>query len=292
MAGRYEDDPDRKFFADLLREWREARGLTRDELGVLAGFSGSTIKAFESCERAASVYHATRLDQALRLKRILERAAERFGQDEAYSATMEMFLAGEQEADELYWFEHSLVPGLLQTEDYARSVLSTWPGVTSGEVEKMVAARLARQRVMLREPRPPYLWALIDEGALERPVAPAPVMYDQCARLVEASYLPNVSLSVVPYRAGGHTGLLGACVIAERREAGSMVYTEDIADGRVSEDPARVADVSLRFKSLQLEALPKGDSREMIARVAERRWKTAAPAGGRALTAATTAGPA
>ena len=290
MAGPMDEDPDRRYFADLLKAWREARGLSRDDLGAASGFSGATIKAFETCQRAVTVYHARLFDKAMNLDRIMERTAERFDRN-AYSATMETFLAGEQDADELYSFEHSLIPGLLQTEAYAQAILSTWPNVTPHEVERLVAARMARQRVITREDRkPPYLWALIDQGALERPVAPALVLYEQCTHLVQMSMLPNVSISVVPYKAGGHTGLLGAFVIAERHGQDSMVYTEDIADGSVSEDPAVVADVALRFKSLQVEALPKGDSRDLIAEVAERRWKTAPPAGARALTAVTTEG--
>jgi hypothetical protein len=71
-------------------------------------------------------------------------------------------------------FEHSLVSGLLQTEAYAREVPATWPNVTPAEVDRPAQARLARQGVIRRTDRkPPYLWALIDEGALHRPVAPA-----------------------------------------------------------------------------------------------------------------------
>ena len=127
------------------------------------------------------------------------------------------------------------------------------------------------------DPPAPLLWALIDEGVLYRPVAPAEVMHDQLMYLVQVSRRPNVTIQVVPYSAGGHTGLLGAFVIADLDGSLSIVYVEDIADGRVFEDPGTVSRVTLRYKSLQSEALPKGASRELIARVAEERWKAPAP---------------
>lgn len=271
MAAPFGDDPDREHFARLLRAMREAKEWSREELGERSGFAADTIKAFELGRRGVTVYHGQKFDAAFRTKeyQLFEKEAERFGRD-GYSATMDAFLAAESGADELYWFEHSIVPGLLQTEAYAREVLGTWPNVTGEEVDRLVSARMARQDVIRRtDRRPPYLWALIDEGVLHRPVAPAGVLREQFAYLVEVSHLTNVSVSVVPYKAKGHTGLLGAFVIAERRNDGSILYKEDIADGQVIDDPVVVADVALRFKSLQLEALPNGDSRDLIARMAE-----------------------
>ena len=107
---------------------------------------------------------------------------------------------------------------------------------------------------------------------------------------LEVSRLPHVSLAVVPYAAGGHIGLLGACTIIERDGMPRIVNLEDIADGRVSEDPAIVKRVALRFRALQHEALPGGDSRDMIARMAEELWNGTAPTGARALTAVPTEG--
>jgi hypothetical protein len=127
------------------------------------------------------------------------------------------------------------------------------------------------------DPLSPLLWALIDEGVLHRPVAPVEVMHDQLMYLVEMSLRPNVTIQVVPYSAGGHTGLLGAFTIADLPSSASTVNVEDITYGRVFEDAATVSRVTLNYKSLQSEALPKGASRELIARVAEERWKATAP---------------
>ena len=157
-------------------------------------------------------------------------------------------------------------------------MLATRPNTTEDEIDNLVAARLARQAILTRDDPPaPLLWALIDEGVLYRPVAPAEVMHDQLMHLAGMSRRPNITIQVLPYSAGGHTGLLGAFVIADLDGSPGIVYVEDIADGRVFEDPGTVSRVTLRYKSLQSEALPKGASRELIARVAEERWKGTAP---------------
>jgi hypothetical protein len=102
-------------------------------------------------------------------------------------------------------------------------------------------------------------------------------MYEQLKDLAEISRRPNITVQIIPYSAGGHTGLLGACTIADLVGSTGIVNLEDIADGRVTDDAATVSKVTLRFNSLRSEALPKGASRDLIARVAEERWKGTAP---------------
>lgn len=156
--------------------------------------------------------------------------------------------------------------------------------------QSFAGGRLARQEILFREdPSPPRVWALVDEAALRRPVADAAVMYEQCRHALEVSRLPHVSLAVVPYADRWHVGLLGACQIAEWDGIPRVVNLDDLADGRVSEDPTMVRKVALRFRALQYEALPGGDSRKVIARVAEELWNGTAATGARARIAAATA---
>jgi hypothetical protein len=157
-------------------------------------------------------------------------------------------------------------------------VLATRPNTPEDEIDNLVAGRLARQGVLWRQDPPaPILWALVDEGVLYRPVAPPKLMHDQLMHLAEMSGRPNITVQVIPYSAGGHTGLLGACTVAELDGSAGIVNLEDIADGRVTDDAATVSQVTLRFNSLRSEALPKGSSRELIVRVAEEKWKGTAP---------------
>jgi len=264
-------------FADELKAAREQRGWSQADLAEQIPYSLSTISMVEALHRVPTRDLATHLDKVFGTPGTFTRLEGRL-RDLPFPASFRPFAAYEAKATALYVFEHSLVPGLLQTPEYARAVLATRPNTAEDEIDNLVAARLARQVILTRdEPPPPLLWALIDEGVLHRPVAPAEVMRDQLARLVELSRRPNVTVQVLPYSAGGHTGLLGAFTIADLGGNEGTVNVEDITDGRVFEDPSMVSRVTLRYKSLQSEALPKGASRELIARVAEERWTGSAP---------------
>jgi len=263
-------------FADEMKAAREQRGWSQADLAERIPYSLSAIGMVEALHRAPAKDFALHLDNAFGTPGTFARLEARL-RDLPFPASFRPFAAYEAEATALYVFEHSLVPGLLQTPDYARAVLATRPNTAEDEIDNLVTARLARQAILTREDPPaPLLWALLDEGALYRPVSSAEVMYEQLMYLVE-SRRPNITVQVVPYSAGGHTGLLGAFFIADMDNSPGIVWSDDIADGRVFEDPRTVTLVTLRYKSLQSEALPKGASRELIARVAEERWKGIAP---------------
>jgi transcriptional regulator with XRE-family HTH domain len=264
-------------FADELKAAREQRGWSQADLAEQIPYSLSTISMVEALHRVPTRDLAVYLDKAFGTPGTFTRLEARL-RDLPFPASFRPFAAYEAEATALYVFEHSLIPGLLQTPEYARAVLATRPNTAEDEIDNLVTARLARQAILTRdEPPAPLLWALIDEGALHRPVAPAEVMREQLARLAEVSRRPNVTVQVLPYSAGGHTGLLGAFTIADLGGNPGTVNVEDITDGRVFEDPSMVSRVTLRYKSLQSEALPKGASRELIARVTEERWTGSAP---------------
>jgi transcriptional regulator with XRE-family HTH domain len=281
-----EEDPDRRHFARLLKAFREARGLSRAEFGALAGYSESTIKSFETGQRAVYEYHARHFDEAFGLDDVFVHEASRFGKA-GYSAAYGAFIDVMAEADDLYWFEHSTVPGLFQTERYARAILATHPGVRLDVVNERAAARLAAQALLDHPSEKPRVWALLDEVVLRCCVGDASVMHEQSMHLVEESRRPHVSIQVLPGMVG-HAGRLGAFVIAERRGHPSIVYLEDAADGQVTDDPAIVEQTMLVFKSLQTRALPVDASQDLIARVDDEQWKVPARTGARALTAVPT----
>jgi transcriptional regulator with XRE-family HTH domain len=289
-SGPYAGNEKCRDFVENLVQMRELRGWTQAELAKACLFSAGVIANIEGFQRAPLVEHGQAIDKAFKLKNVFE-AKARGVQGESFPEAFVSFPEHEGKADELYVYEHSLIPGLVQTERYARAVLSTLPDKSPDDVERELAGRLARQEVLTREgPKRLQLFALIDEAALYRPAAEPEVMHEQLSRLVEVSQMPNVALAVVPYAAGAHIGLAGACTIAERTGYASIVNVDDLADGRVSEDPVLVKRVMLRFRALQAEALPTWASREMIARMAEELWNGTAPTGARALTVLPTEG--
>jgi transcriptional regulator with XRE-family HTH domain len=276
-------------FVDEMKAAREQRGWSQAELGKQAGYSESLIAMVECFHRMPTPELAKALDRAFGTPGTFGRLERRL-RNLPFPAVFRSFASYEAEAAALRTFEHSLVPGLLQTPEYARAVLETKPGSGEDMIDGYVSARLARQAVLTRaDPPAPMVYALVDEGALRRPVAPAAVMHDQLGHLVELSGKPNVTIQVVPYDARGHSGLLGAFVVADRDDAASIVFIEDVMGGRVSEDAATVAEVALVFDALRSEALPRRALRIFMESVAER-WKEATPgAGVSPATAATTA---
>jgi hypothetical protein len=288
MPGPYAGNEKCQEFVENLKAMRQMRGWSQERL---AAESHCTVVAMiESYARLPLEEHGAAFDGAFGLRDMFA-AKARAIQGDSFPEAFESFPTHEAAADDLYIYEHSLIPGLIQTARYARAMFGTLPNITSDEVERRVSARMARQDVLFGEGRKrPRLWALVDEGALRRPVAAPDVMYEQCMHVLELSHMPNVSLGVVPYAAGGHIGLAGACTIAEIDGQARIVNLEDLADGRVSEDATIVRRVALRFRSLQHEALARGDSRNMIARVAEELWNETAPTGAKALSVLPTAG--
>jgi len=272
-------------FVDEMRAMREARGWSQAELARQASYSGALIGMVETYQRAPTQELARALDRAFASPGYSEDSESggwtpgTFGRlwvklrTVSFPTAFRPFAEREAEATALRTFEHSLVPGLLQTQDYARAVLATKPGASEADIEADVAERIARQWILTREdPAPPRLWVLIDEGILYRPVAPEAVMREQLEHLIAMSKLPTVTIQVVPYAAGGHSGLLGAFIVADLPTPQSIVFLEDVSGGRVAEDAVAVADVALRFDALRSDALPKAASRDLIAKAARERW--------------------
>ena len=168
----------------------------------------------------------------------------------------------------MYTSQHSVLPGLLQTEDYARAVLSRHPGVTDEVVNSRVAARMGRRAVLTRDD-PPLFWAVLDEMALRRQYGGAKVMRDALLHLADMARLPNITVQVIPANGNYHVGLQGSLVIAEKSGALASVFTGDADDGRTSDEVDRVNRLSVRFRHLQTVAMTPDESLGLIERIAE-----------------------
>jgi transcriptional regulator with XRE-family HTH domain len=167
------------------------------------------------------------------------------------------YIGFEDEARSISNYESLFIPGLLQTEEYARALIQgTWPHAPGEEVEKRVTARMERQALLDRE-EPPRLWAIMDEAAVRRQVGGREVMRGQIERLREASVQPNIMLQVVPFDAGSHPGMDGAFVVLEFPDPAdqSIVYTESAAGGLFLEEEVEIRRYILMFEHLRAAAL-------------------------------------
>jgi transcriptional regulator with XRE-family HTH domain len=261
------------FFGAELRRARAAAGLSQDQLGQRLGYSGAQVGKVEMGERAPSADFAQRCDQALPetggLFARIYKLARRW--DGGYPPWFAEWIETERRATSLCWWEPLVVPGLLQTAEYARAILAAGPDTMEDELEQMVAARLERQAILDR-PRPPVLLVVLDEAVLHRGIGPPKIMHDQLLHLAGLSGRHRITIQVVPARVGAHAGLLGGFAIASAGSAPDIVYLETSADGQVAEKSSVVAQVTRRFDTLRAVALPKDDSRDLILKVAEERW--------------------
>lgn len=236
--------------------------------------------------RAPTADQARRLDAAFGLPGIFARIEERL-HGVPFSAGFRPFQPYEAEAAELRLFQHTLLPGLLQTEDYARAVLSKHPNATGEEISERVAGRLKRQ-VVLDRSAPPVMWVLLDENVLRREIGNPKIMHEQLLHLVELSQRPNITIQVLS-RIGAHPGLHGAFAIAVTQDHRTIVYLETAADGQTVEDPGTAADMALMFDTLRTEAYKGSESLALIERVAEEWNEAAPPPGAKQATAELTA---
>ena len=262
------------FFGAELRRWRTTAGLSQEQLGQRVGYSGAQVGKVETGERAPSRDFAQHCDQALPdaggLFVRIHALARRW--DGGYPSWFAGWLEAERRATSLRTWEPLLIPGLLQTANYARALFEAWRSADNGdELDQLVGARMERQAILERS-RPPALWVIVDEGVLHRRIGSGKIMQDQLAQLASMSERSRITIQVIPYEAGAHVGLLGGFAIASVDSAPGTVYMESPDQGQTTELPSVVAKVGEIFDTLRAEALPRGASRELIRRVAEERW--------------------
>jgi transcriptional regulator with XRE-family HTH domain len=263
-----------QFFGAELRRARAASGLSQDQLGQHLGYSGAQVGKVEMGERGPSADFAQGCDQALPeagglFMRIFELARRWTG---AYPSWFAEWVESERRATSLCWWEPLLVPGLLQTADYAHALFRAWqPANGPDAIDELVAARVGRQTIFDR-PEPPTLVAVLDEAVLHRLIGSRKIMHDQLLYLAEASSRPGITIQVVPAGIGAHAGLLGGFALASAAGSPDTVYMESPDQGQTTELPSVVGKLMLTFSTLRADALPRAGSRDLIGKVAEQQW--------------------
>jgi transcriptional regulator with XRE-family HTH domain len=266
------------FYAKELRRVRLTAGWSQDALGKRLGYSAELIGKVEKigrgCRRPtvefAAACDATFPESCGLFSRLVAEAEQDTG---VYPTWFASWVDAEPRASVIRCWEPLLIPGLLQTDAYARAVFVAWQAVdASGDPDEQVVARLARQAIF-DQPAPPSFWTLIDETVLRRVVGGPKVMHDQLLHLADMSERPRVTVEVVPTEVGAHVGLLGAFAVAGfADDTPGIVYLESPDSGEVSKHPGTVAKLALMYDTLRTESLGGRASRDLIRRLAEE-WK-------------------
>ncbi|MFH8611210.1 helix-turn-helix domain-containing protein [Streptomyces sp. NPDC018029] len=223
-----------------LQDLRESAGLKREEAAKILRVAPATVRRMETAEVALKIPYLQLLlksygvadDEADAFVQLAEEANkpgwwQRF--HDILPGWFSMYVSLEGAASLIRSYEPHFVPGLLQTEEYARGVMRSGAiGQTRpADIERYVALRMERQSLLAREDAP-RLWVVMDETALRRPVGGADVMREQIDRLLEAAELPHVTLQVATFAAGPHPGTYGPFVLFRfaMAELPDMVYSE------------------------------------------------------------------
>jgi hypothetical protein len=254
----------RRLSEELVR-LRKAAGFTVDEVTERLGWSkgrltymelNKWVKAKESnIIKLLDLYGVTG-----EMRDAILDLARQAGEKDWWSSYRDVFPASypgfEDAATTIRNFEGLLVPGLLQTREYAEAVVRAGQVLTPQVVARRVDARMARQKILTRD-NPPKLWALIDESALRRQVGGPDVMRAQIRHLIEVAAWPHVTIQVIPYGAGAHAALTGAFVILDFASADDrpLVYLEGATSSLFMEKPEDVQAYTLMFERAVTSAL-------------------------------------
>ncbi len=264
-----------------LRRLREAKGITLEEAGHKIRASHSKMSrlelgrvGFKDRDVADLLTEYDVLDEKERdMLRALARQANAQGWWHVYSDIManwfEAYVGLEEAASSVRAYEVQFVPGLLQTEEYARAVtMLGYADSPPDEIERRVDLRMARQR-LLEVADPLNLWAVVDEAALRRPLGGQAVMRGQIRHLMEVTAVPHVTLQVIPFRSGGHAAAGGPFSILRFAEPDlpDVVYLEQLTSALYLDKRDDVEHYLAVMERLCLEAEPATDTAEVLGKI-------------------------
>ena len=249
----------KKRFGAELRAHRTARGWTQVELGGRLGWSGSFVSDVERGDKGTTGDFAKRCDETFGTPGTFVRLWEDL-QREEFPVWFAPIVPVEREAVKITGWELGAVPGLLQTDAYARALVrARRPHDDEEAVERTVCARIDRQAILTR-PKPPNVWYVVHEGVLRHVIGGPEVMGDQLDKLIKAAETPGVVVQVLPFAAREHAGIDGLLYLYERAGQPPVAYCETYGGARLIDDQQDVSDLATVMGMLRAAALSLWDS--------------------------------
>jgi transcriptional regulator with XRE-family HTH domain len=266
-----------------LRRLREAKGISRQSAGYAIRASDAKMSRLELGRVGYKQRDVADLltlygvvdEQEREAYLTLAQQANSPGWWHKYSEVLpswfEMYVGLEQAASVIRTYQVQFVPGLFQTEDYARAVmLLGYPGAPDADTDLRVSLRMARQEMLTRRDAP-SVWAVMDEAALRRPVGGRRVMHAQLERLLELTELPRVTLQAVPFDSGGHAAAGGSFTILRFADPNihDIAYLEQLTSALYLDKRPDVENYLKVMDRLCAEAATPAETRTMLARLLE-----------------------
>lgn len=265
----------RRRLARELRRLREQAGMTADEVTRALEWSVGKVNNLEKAKavqpRVADVrnlldlYNVTDEDQREALSELTREARKR-GWWTEFGKLDDDFVEFEAEADKISTWQPLVIPGLLQTEEYARRIQRGYLVTDDDEIERMVNLRTKRQEILAAD-SPPEVWAIIDESAVARSFGSPQVKAEQLQRLIDTERMSHVNVQIMPLNADPHPGLSGSFVLLDYEDDPSLVYREMRPESSYSEGAA-VDERRRVFKHLSASALGIPESAALLRRLA------------------------
>ncbi|GAA4187821.1 helix-turn-helix transcriptional regulator [Streptosporangium oxazolinicum] len=259
-------------FAAEMRRLREAAQLSQTAVASRLGCTQTQVSRLEGGSRTPSKSDAERLDLLFGSNGSTYFTDLRQHVVARYSGPV-WFMSWAQEVEPfalvLRWWDPLLIPGLLQTEAYARTIFKHAPRITPEEIEERVKGRMFRKKI-LEGDNPPLFLALIDESVLYRNVGGSEVMREQLGYLLEVAQRPSISIQLVDRLC--LSGVMGAFMIAELPDGQpDAIYADSSAEGQISADPSVVTPIWNRYEAIRGWAYPEHMSLKMIEK-ARQEW--------------------
>ncbi|MEU3303995.1 helix-turn-helix transcriptional regulator [Streptomyces sp. NPDC006678] len=257
-----------RYCGNQIKLWRTEAGISREELGKEANYEYETVKSMEQGRRKPSVRLLQVADQMCGAQGKLL-AAQEFLKPEPFPARSQEYMAIEAEAIALHWYEPLLIAGLLQTEEYARALISdSCPPLDDETVEERVRARLQRQEALTRRTSTVFGFVL-NEASLRTAVGGGKAMKRQLEHLLEAGQLRNVSVQVLPTGRCCGVALNGPIVLLESPEHEYYAWAEGQKTSALYGERNKVSELTQAHDMIRRHALCVEDSAEFIRKVAD-----------------------
>ncbi|MDH2392691.1 helix-turn-helix transcriptional regulator [Streptomyces sp. HNM0663] len=247
-----------------LAVFRAAAKMTQGGLANLLGVSEETVASIEQGRRPLKMDLAVKLDHLLDTKQALQTAVEKVPTREKFPAIAQDLVDHEREALTLLSYQSQAVPGLLQTEEYARAVFaSLYPPLEQDELEQWVVGRLDRQKVLTRKP-PLMANFIMEESVLHRPIGGPEVLRRQIKHLRDCAEMPSLGLQVMPTQREEHAGLDGSMVLLETPDHDLLAYVEGQSVSFIHDDLDKVSVLHQKYGMLRSQALSPKESMRLL----------------------------
>ncbi|MFG3291038.1 Scr1 family TA system antitoxin-like transcriptional regulator [Streptomyces sp. NPDC048179] len=264
VNGEPESSDSMKTFGAFVQGLREHAGLSREEFGARVHMSKHSVASIELGRRLADQGFVDAAEGVLGDTGALRKAFERVARQPGFAAWFRKWAALEQEAVSLATYECRLVPGLLQSEPYARAVFgNSIPPLSDAQVEARAVARMERQRMLRERPNTSFSFVM-DEHVVRRRLGGVEVARSQLDHMLGYAQLRNVEVQILPMESEVHAGLGGALALLETPEGRHLAYSEGQLTGQLIAAPKEAAILHRRYATLRSQALSPLESVSLL----------------------------